>query len=141
MYYIKTLQKIKMNKVIIKRSRINAASTALIDLRPVYEDCMRQKTLMDELVKLYELNIKEFVELGAKYLKERDTEALQLAAHKIKAGLLMMRTYSLHKIILQIESVCKKEKSFVKLNGLFKQFLKQYPIILKAIHKQVPTLE
>ncbi|MFC4096802.1 Hpt domain-containing protein [Euzebyella saccharophila] len=108
-------------------------SNATVDLYPLLEDCMGEMELLEELIKLYEKNALEFIGHAKIYLKNEDYDRLRLSAHKIKAGLAMLKTNDLYSIVLQIEQTCKTDKDYKHLQFLFNCFLNEFPLVQNAL--------
>lgn len=129
------------NSPIFDKSLSSNASAADINLIPMLEECMGEIELLDELIGLYERNALEFIGASKLHLKTGDFRLLELAAHKIKAGLAMMGTMDLHSIILQVEHACKKDKDIKHLNFLCKCFTDEFPIVQKALNDALVKLK
>lgn len=115
-------------------------SSEAIDLSPILDECMGEVDLLTELVRLYEQNGLEFIGAAKMHLQNTDFRQLGLAAHKIKAGLAMMKTNSLHSIILQVEQACSKDKDVKHLKFLCDCFIVEFPIVRKALKDALANL-
>ena len=73
----------------IERTLI-AKSTEQIDLRPLWEECMEQIDLMEELVRLYKQNIFEFVGKVKVNLQSRNVRGIDFSCQKVGPSLRMM---------------------------------------------------
>ena len=111
-----------------------------LSLKSVFEDCMGQMDLLDELVRLYKQNALEFIGAAKCHLQNRDFEALEFVLHKIKSGLAMMQTDSLHSLVVQMHHGCKHERDLKHLEFLYGCFLEEYPKIEKMIDEAVDKL-
>lgn len=116
-------------------------SCEVIDLKPILKDCMGEIDLLTELVQLYERNAIEFIGVSKIHLETDDFKQIGLVAHKIKAGLAMMKTKDLHSIILQVENVCRKDKDIKHLRFLCDCFAVEFPMVQKALHKALADLK
>lgn len=112
-----------------------------IDLYPLLEDCMGEMELLEELIKLYEKNALEFIGKAKIQLKAGDFEQLEQSAHKIKAGLAMLKTNDLYSIVLQIEQTCKTDKDAKHLNFLFNCFTDEFPSVQKVLNRSFEHLK
>ncbi len=112
-----------------------------IDLSPIHEECMGSDDLLAELITLYEKNALEFIGIGKICLQTTDFYQMGLAAHKMKAGLAMMQTYSLHSIVVQIENCCKNDRDAKHLQFLFDCFTVEYPLVKTAIDDAFKKLQ
>jgi len=115
-------------------------SSETVDLKPILKECMGEIDLLTELVQLYEQNALEFIGATKIHLQTVDFKQIGLAAHKIKAGLAMMKTKGLHSIILQIEHVCNKDKDIKHLRFLCDCFAVEFPIVRRGLHDALTDL-
>ena len=111
-----------------------------IDLEPILEECMGEVELLRELVALYHENALEFIGAARIHLSNSDFNALRLAAHKIKAGLAMMRTGSLHTIIVLIQNECGGDQDVKHLKFLCDCFAEEYPTVKESIDVALANL-
>ena len=111
-----------------------------IDLKPMLEECLGKTDLLAELIRLYERNALEFIGAAKIHLQTGDFKQLGLAAHKVKAGLAMMKTYDLHSIIVQIEHVCKKDQDIKHLKFLCNCFEVEFPIEQQALKRALVNI-
>lgn len=107
--------------------------SAIIDLEPILEECMGEFDLLEELVSLYHENALEFIGAARIHLPNSDFKELGLAAHKIKAGLAMMRTDSLHAIIVLVQKECDGDRDSKHLQFLCDCFSEEYPRVKESI--------
>jgi len=101
---------------------------------------MGELDLLEELIQLFKQNALEFIGKFKFYLPLGNIEELLFAAHKVKTGFSMMQTYSLFKIIEQMEVECKAEQDLKHLAFLFECFLNEYPGIESEIDKALGKL-
>jgi len=104
-----------------------------VDLEPILEECMGELDLLQELVSLYHENALEFIGAARIHLPNSDFKELGLAAHKIKAGLAMMRTDSLHAIIILVQKECSEDQDPKHLQFLCDCFSEEYPTVKASI--------
>jgi signal transduction histidine kinase len=112
-----------------------------IDLSSMLEDCLGEIDLLENLVLLFKQNVFEFIGAASCHLKNKDLEQLAFAAHKIKAGLAMMQSDSLHSIIVTMEKCCKENADKEQLDFLYASFLREYPKTESAIDVQMNKLK
>lgn len=115
-------------------------STNKIDLKPLLEDCMGEVDMLVELIDLYKQNILEFIGKAKVHLKNKDYKELQFSAHKLKCGLLLLKTQDLFTIVEQMHSICVKQEDTGQLTYLYDSFLDQYPLTENAIDEQLKKL-
>ncbi len=97
-----------------------------VDLTHILEECYGEIAMLEELIRLFKQNIYEFIGAVKIGISNRNFEEVYLAAHKIKAGLSLMKTIDLKNLILGIEDSCK-HKEMSKVEAFFNQFLVLYP--------------
>ncbi|MFT4830453.1 MAG: signal transduction histidine kinase/DNA-binding response OmpR family regulator [Psychroserpens sp.] len=129
------------SKLINPLTEFKDNKTTKIDLKIILEDCMGEVDLLEELVSLYKQNALEFIGNVKHHLKLEDYENIQFAAHKMKSGLAMMQTFSLHSIVLQIHKTCVTDKDLKYLEFLYDCFLEEYPIVINAIEIEMKNLK
>lgn len=111
-----------------------------IKLSEILEECMGEVTLLEELIVLFKQNALEFIGATRIHLKSYDLEQLAFAAHKIKSGLAMLQSNSLHAIVVQIQNTCKTDGDKKHLEFLYACFIDEYPRVEKAIDKEMEKL-
>ncbi|MEX0290408.1 MAG: Hpt domain-containing protein [Flavobacteriaceae bacterium] len=117
----------------VEHSKMSKSKAVEIDLGPVLEECLGKKELLEELIRLYKQNALEFIGQLKIHIQNIDFESIRFAAHKIKSGLRMMDTQELLTIAEQIETASKTDQDLKHLEFLFACFVKEYPIVERAI--------
>lgn len=112
-----------------------------IDLKLILEECMGELDLLEELISLYKQNALEFIGNVKHHLQLGDYENIQFAAHKMKSGLAMMQTHSLHSIVVQMHKTCITDKDQKYLEFLYNCFLEEYPVVVNEIEKELKNLQ
>jgi len=137
-----TKSKKDMEIHIVESKKINPdnALSTTINLEPILEECLGEVDLLEELVNLYKQNILEFIGNVKVDLKAKNFKSLEFASHKIKPGLAMMKTFSLHAIAEQMHGVSKTNKDLKYMEFLYNCFLDEYPIVEKAIDNEIIRL-
>jgi len=137
-----TKSKKDMEIHIVESKKINPdnALATTINLEPILEECLGEVDLLEELVNLYKQNILEFIGNVKVDLKAKNFKSLEFASHKIKPGLAMMKTFSLHAIAEQMHGVSKTNKDLKYMEFLYNCFLDEYPIVEKAIDNEIIRL-
>ena len=123
-----------------KSSRQEFKQQYQLDLKPILEDCLGKKELLEELISLFKQNALEFIGQLKIHLQNRDFEAIRFASHKIKSGLRMMNAQELLVIAEQIEIGSKTDRDIKHLNFLFDCFLKEYPVFERAMDEEFMKL-
>lgn len=106
-----------------------------IDLTPILDECMGELELLEELISIFERNALEFMGTAKIHIQNTDFAQLVFSSHKIKAGLAMMQTDSLHSIVVQIENNAKHEKDSKHIKFLFDCFAEEYPMVQQALNQ------
>lgn len=117
----------------IEKSLKAGFTSQKIDLRPVLEDCMGQMELLEELARMFKLNILEFIGSAKTNLMSENFDALGLTCQKIMPSLRMMQTYGLLEVTQQIARLCRTDHDIKHLSFLYDQFLKEYPNVQEQI--------
>ncbi|HDZ14670.1 hypothetical protein LCGC14_0841720 [marine sediment metagenome] len=112
---------------------ISSNGELTIDLVPILDECMGEVDLLNELVLLYHQNALEFIGSAKIHLANSDFRAMGLVAHKIKAGLAMMRTDSLHAIIILVQKECAGSQDLKHVQFLCDCFADEYPKVKTSI--------
>lgn len=108
-----------------------------IDLVPLWNECMEQFDLLEELVRLFKQNILEFVGKTTVHLKNEYVPGIDLACQKIGQSLRMMRSHTLLEITEQMSKVCKTDNDLKHLNFLYQEFLQEYPKVEEELMQQM----
>lgn len=143
---IKLVKSKTMKAILIEESKgfvevqKDLSTTEKIDLTPIWEECMGQMELLDELVRLYKQNALEFIGVVKIHLTNNSFNDVSLAAHKIKAGLAMLKTDSLYEIIVQIQNGCKGNVDKKHIEFLYSRFLIEYPKVEVELDKALNKL-
>ncbi|NJB69825.1 signal transduction histidine kinase/CheY-like chemotaxis protein/HPt (histidine-containing phosphotransfer) domain-containing protein [Saonia flava] len=114
---------------------------SIVDLDIVYEDCMGEMDLLEELVGLFKENALEFIGKVKIGIKNEDFVAIKFAAHKIKTGLKMMKTRALSDFVENIHKNSETIKNMVEIENLFNCFIKEYSLVELAIDVEVEKLK
>ncbi|MEL7270696.1 MAG: hypothetical protein AAGL34_14075 [Bacteroidota bacterium] len=108
-----------------------------INLVPLWDECMEQFDLLEELVRLFKQNILEFVGKTTVYLKNENVSGIDFACQKIGQSLRMMHSHTLLEIIEQMSKVCKTDNDIKYLNFLYQEFLQEYPKVEEELMQQM----
>ena len=123
----------------IERTLISK-STEQINLRPLWEECMEQIDLMEELVRLYKQNIFEFVGKLKVNLQSKNVRGIDFSCQKMGPSLRMMRCHTLLEITEQMSKICKSDKDLKHLSFLYNEFLGEYPKVQHVLDKKMDIL-
>ncbi|MEM9076262.1 MAG: hypothetical protein AAGC43_04440 [Bacteroidota bacterium] len=111
-----------------------------INLEPLWEECMHQMDLMEELSRLYKQNILEFIGKTKVNLQSRNVRSLDFSCQKIGPSLRMLHCQTLLEITEQISNTCKSDNDLKHLNFLYNEFLQEYPKVEKLLDKKIRLL-
>ncbi|MDB2606579.1 Hpt domain-containing protein [Zobellia sp.] len=138
--YDNVLKELKIDSAMDKRDIIlkgrsgnTETHTDIINLEVILSECMGEMALLRELISLFISNGLEFMGAAKIHLQNEDYEGLELAAHKIKTGLAMMRAHSLHNMIVQIQKGCELDQDPKHLDFLCKCFTEEFPKVKDAL--------
>ncbi|MDC6364639.1 MULTISPECIES: hypothetical protein [Flavobacteriaceae] len=116
-------------------------STQKVNLKPVLEECLGQMELLEEFVKIYKLNIMEFIGGMKIHLQLEDFKAIRVCCQKVIPSLRMMNTIELLNILQQIDVTCKNDKDVKYLEFLYQQFLNEYPNVEALVDFEIKALK
>lgn len=102
---------------------------------------MGETELLEELVSLFHLNALEFMGAAKIHISNSDFKALSLVAHKIKAGLTMMRSDGLHAIVELVQKECVGDQDLKHLEFLYNCFTSEYPTVKESIDRALTRLK
>lgn len=114
----------------------DSSGATVIDLKPLLEECMGDVDMLKELIGLYKKNVLEFIGKAKIHLTSQDYEGLQFATHKLKCGLLLLKTKDLFKIVETMHDICVRQEDTDLLAPLYQSFLDSYPLIENIIDEQ-----
>ena len=117
----------------------NASDT--IDLKPLYNECNKSIELLEELVRLFRVNVLEFIGRCKTHIQANNMQGIDFASHKIKSSLQMMNAKSLILISEQLSEVAKASKDVSTLNSLYNEFLNLFPEIDKQLEIELCKLK
>ncbi len=120
---------------------LSSGESPELDMDTVLGECMGDITLLEELIVLYKGNILEFIGNVKYHIGVEDFEQIQFAAHKMKAGLAMMKTFGLHEIVVRMHHTCKTDKDIKYITFLYNCFLEEYPLVEAAIDRAMMKIK
>ena len=145
------LQKIIINKKAKKRTKAVMAepncsqvkqAAETFDLNQVLNrECMGDITMLEELISLYHKNALEFIGKVRLHLKGKDYEQIAFAAHKIKCGLKMLKTYKLCTLVEELHELAKEERNPGRMNDLYDQFVMVYTQVEAELNRALEELK
>ncbi|MEM8928728.1 MAG: ATP-binding protein [Bacteroidota bacterium] len=112
-----------------------------VDLTPILEECLGKTELLDELIRLFEQNILEFIGKTKMHLQSRNIQGVGFAAHKIKSSLKMLHVNGLIKICEEMIVECRTSNDLYRLKTLFEEFVTKYPKVEMAIGLELKRIK
>ena len=140
-YHKKMKSTLQLTSKSINPEKAVYSDATKVNLSMLLEECQGKMNLLEELIVLYKQNALEFMGVVRLNLTNENLKEIAFAAHKIKSGLVMMQSESLHSIVLQIENIAKVNGDKKHLAFLYDCFVNEYPIVEKAIETQVLALK
>jgi len=113
----------------------------VVDLNPIMEECLGKVELLDELLRLFEQNILEFIGKTKMHLQSRNIQGVGFAAHKIKSSLKMLNTHGLVKICEDMILECRTGNNLDLLKSLFEKFVSEYPKVEMEIGLELKRIK
>jgi hypothetical protein len=83
----------------------------------------------------------DFIGRANIYIPEGNFNGLGFAAHKVKTGLSMMKADYLFSLVEKITIGCRTHRNLPEIGRLYDQLLSVYPIVEKAIDKELMILK
>lgn len=120
---------------------ISKGENSLVNLDGMLEECMHDLCLLEELTLLFKHNNTEFVESAKIHLHNEDMDGLAFSAHKIRAGMEMIKANGLLTIIEDILIGCNRHPDWNQLEFLYVRFLNDYPKVEEAIDRVIEDLK
>ena len=118
-----------------------AIAAHIVNLDPIMEECLGKTELLDELIRLFEQNILEFIGKTKMHLQSRNIQGVGFAAHKIKSSLKMLHVDGLIKICEEMILECRTSNNIDRLKTLFEGFVAQYPKVEMAITLELKRIK
>ena len=112
-----------------------------MNLNPIMTECLGKTELLDELVRLFEQNILEFIGKTKMHLQSRNIQGVGFAAHKIKSSLNMLNVEGLITICEEMISECRTSNNIHHLQTLFEEFVTEYPKVEMAIQLELKRIK
>lgn len=123
------------------KSGLNRTEVIEPSLEPLFEECLQDIDMLEELVELFKVNVVEFIGKTKVDLKKKNFEGIRFSAHKIKASLKMMQLNGLLRIVEQMHKSTEEDHDVNYLNFLYDCFIKEYPIIENDIENSLVLIK
>ncbi len=111
------------------------------DLHPVWDDCLGEITLLEELILLFKRNCLEFIGEVKMHLQLENFEGIGFASHKIKNGLKMLHVTELLTIAEQMDHLSSTDKDLKYMKFLYHCFIDEYPLTEQAIDLEIVRMK
>ncbi|MEP2278062.1 ATP-binding protein [Maribacter sp.] len=125
--------------LILQKPMIEPKETTVVDLQHLLKDCFGEIDMLKELVKLFKLNVIEFIGNVKIHLKTQDLKEIALSAHKLKAGFAMIKADGMRKLIVDLEKSCKTNQP-EKVKELYMAFLNDYPLLEENLNRSLELM-
>ena len=131
----------KEGEAIIEEAEEKEIIQTVVNLSPILGECLGKTELLDELIRLFEQNILEFIGKTKMHLQSRNIQGVGFAAHKIKSSLKMLHVDGLIKICEEMILECRTSNDIDRLKTLFEEFITEYPKVEMAIGQEVKQIK
>lgn len=115
------------SRSLLQQKTISSNKNLQVDLKSVLDDCCEEIDVLQELIRLFKQNAYEFIGSVKINLENDNLHEIGLAAHKLKAGLAMMKADYLKELMVEIQ-FSSKQNDKIRVEELFNDFLNSYPI-------------
>lgn len=119
-------------KALLDTAVISRKKKDTVDMASVLKDCCGEVDVLEELIRLFKQNVYEFIGTTKIGLQQDTLEDVGFAAHKLKAGLRMLKLEGLADMMVAIQTSCERQEA-IKIRSMFEDFLKSYPEYEKEI--------
>ena len=106
----------------------------------LFEYCLNDRENLEELVKLLDERVAEFLASARMYLKAKDRFSIARVSHRLRNSLLMIEARSLLDYLDIIEHECQQLDSLVFLEKLLEDFATEYKLVEADIQQQMKRL-
>lgn len=120
------------SQALLNKTVISGNPTNSVDLQSVLEDCCGEISVLEELIRLFKQNVYEFIGSVKINLKKDNLKEIGFAAHKLKAGLKMLKLERLVDVMVAMQAKSEEGEALM-VRSMFQDFLKDYPEYEKQI--------
>jgi HPt (histidine-containing phosphotransfer) domain-containing protein len=124
---------------LLNKKMMQPKETIEFDLNHLLKDCFDELEMLNELVKLFKLNVLEFMGNVKMHLKTNNLKEVAFSAHKLKAGFAMLKATGMRELIVELETQSKSDRPIV-VKELYNIFLKEYPLFEKNLDDELTSL-
>ncbi len=131
----------QQDEVVLEQGEREKETVQIVNLNPVMEECLGKTELLDELIRLFEQNILEFIGKTKMHLQSRNIQGVGFAAHKIKSSLKMLHANELIQVCEEMILECRTGNDLDRLKTLFEEFITEYPKVEMAIGLELKRIK
>ena len=124
---------------LLRKKMIEPKETTTLNLDTLLKDCFGEVEMLQELVHLLKNNVIEFLGNVKISLNVNDMKSVALSAHKLKAGLAMIKATGMRNLIVELEAQAKNDRPF-EVKELYAEFLADYPLLESNIDKELERI-
>jgi len=124
---------------LLRKKMIETKETTTLNLDTLLKDCFGEVEMLQELVHLLKNNVIEFLGNVKISLNVNDMKSVALSAHKLKAGLAMIKATGMRNLIVELEAQAKNDRPF-EVKELYAEFLADYPLLEINIDKELERI-
>lgn len=109
----------------------------VLSLERLWEDCNRDYDMLEEMVRLFQNGVLEFLGALSIHSKSPDYREIREAAHKVKAGLKLLQATAWLERIEQIQDLARSKTGAAKIRGHFESLSADFPRLEAVLWKQL----
>lgn len=104
-----------------------AGEAGLLSLSSLWNDCMGDIEMLEEMTRLFRANLLEFLGALKTHLTLLDYEAIEACAHKIKAGLKLMEVHEWLSRVEELRGLNRTQSGVERMRQIYRELLASYP--------------
>lgn len=112
-----------------------------VDLGRLWDDCGQDLEMLQEMIRLFQNGVLEFLGALAIHSKTPDYQEIRAAAHKIKAGLKLLEAKTWIEHVECIQELARKETNAARIRGHYEALKSDFPRLEEALIEQVNELK
>ncbi|MDG1572944.1 response regulator [Robiginitalea sp. M366] len=112
-----------------------------LDLQTLVDECDGDVDMLEELAELFKGNILEF--LGRLKVHSATSDFLQIreAAHKVKAGLMLLGASHWIEAVSEIQQLSRAETGISRIIEIYTELTEAYPVLESSLHAAMAALK
>jgi CheY-like chemotaxis protein len=115
----------------------HAGLQPVLSLGRLWEDCNREYDMLEEMVRLFQNGVLEFLGALSIHSKSPDYNEIREAAHKVKAGLKLLQANAWLDRIEQIQELARSKTGAGKIRGHFESLAADFPHLEAALWEEL----